>query len=369
MLDKNNISLQSDKENSQPFLYHLIFEIHHGIADGFTNLKVCDLLIQIINSIIMGNFIDDNKQIGEITPPENSLEKWKEKEKSLNESDDDSLAKYENNFSDNIHNFDVFPLDTKAISKTCWRSIVLNRNQTAKLSQMCKEAGVTVNSTLSAIINITIAYVLKTDRNILGAHAVNLRRYMDQNDKCNLGNCIAVCLLSKNVPKSKETSHKFWEYAKEIHNDIHPSIKNGDFIKQDILREISIKKQKRSFRRFYFPKKPFFHYFMTNMGSVDTIFSGVNENIQVQNISRISSIHKICHPLTYTIQSFRKKLTCNLVYNTTYLDSERAQKLANAFETIIMEIINPHQSSSFSCKCYKSPSIHAIPFFQNTPVL
>ncbi|KAK4320388.1 hypothetical protein Pmani_008739 [Petrolisthes manimaculis] len=69
-------------QQSSHYHYNLLFGTHHTIADGFTNIRICHMLHEILNDVLTGRTVDDKEQLDQHLDDHLSKQLYEEKKVS-----------------------------------------------------------------------------------------------------------------------------------------------------------------------------------------------------------------------------------------------------------------------------------------------
>ncbi|XP_042212985.1 LOW QUALITY PROTEIN: uncharacterized protein LOC121860035, partial [Homarus americanus] len=164
--------------------YALLFGIHHALADGFTNIRICNMLHTILEDVMAGRTVDDEQQLGEHVDDTQVLGTFEQETRKLME-DPKLLAKAKEQLHEDVcpllHKF--FPAQENTDIKTSYVNTYFNEEMTRSFLHKCKAEGVSLHCGLTGVINVAIIELLESfcelphEINFRAGHDVNIRRY------------------------------------------------------------------------------------------------------------------------------------------------------------------------------------------------
>ncbi|XP_069937085.1 uncharacterized protein [Cherax quadricarinatus] len=253
--------LLAEEWSPWPCTSHLALGIHHGVADGFTALKICGFFLQLLNDVIAGTPVDDEQQLGEFVAGETfelisarkvaiennpSLKqmlmgKW---ERKLRKSELEVLFKVPKGLED------------QALHLTS----VLDEFTTKLLREKCFTEDVTLHSAFCALA--TVAFVdLLVEKNIISdkytvysKHSTNMRNYWSSDSSLAFGCHMAPINMCTRIPR--EVMQDFWSFARSFQRDFHREMENATMLQEAALNELCRSDVQNSREMFLNPPPP-----------------------------------------------------------------------------------------------------------------
>jgi len=146
-----------------PHQYNLIFGFHHSITDGTSNMKIIGLFIQLLNSVINGDVINDEIQLGYHDDGSQTIRLQNEKKKELDENPEYTEKKMKEFKSKIKFPFFIqaYPPEEGVKPCTLNTNYDLDKDSTARFIKRCKAEGVSVHSGFCAMANAAIVELTK----------------------------------------------------------------------------------------------------------------------------------------------------------------------------------------------------------------
>lgn len=338
------IPKDNERDENNEFLSVLIFSVQHVIADSTTNMKLCRVVVQILNEMNAGNDVKPQPEplmpvlndILNITPSAMYLTRYFFKRFTS------TILK---NFSNQSSFNKTFPIPETNCTKTKALFDELTEVETAALLKKCKNAQITVHSCIVTITNFALLNLAQSkSSNPLGSctisvnHSVNIRRHLPQEYSDSSGSYIS--FLENTNEVSLEDLNDFWTHAQKI----HASIRNDFTIKKKHLEIFPI----LPLYSLIFPTNNFLtrnkmknktdcHYNTTNMGNLKTLLPAPKEedDIEIVNIRRSTSCHLLAHPFSLIFHTFRNRFMISI----DYYSSKMTEDVANEFFQILCQCI------------------------------
>nr|XP_027215422.1 uncharacterized protein LOC113808270 [Penaeus vannamei] len=312
-----------------PHMYTLFLGVNHANTDGTSNAMICGFLVQLLDDVLAGKHIDDEEQLGVFIPDEKTKSLIKEQEAVLEtdpELKDRLLKDYQALKERRSYINSVF----KGVGEKEGRSVILTQNwdaeTTAAFIKRCRAEGVTVNSAYTAIASLAMVDLLvdggfaKDSYSIRSAHVLNARRYWEEDTSKYLG-CHLLPFMIAVVKTPRDAGEGIWNYARSVHEELQRKIRSGTPLKEEVVKELV-------------PKHPDFdpwfefEFCVTNMGDVTKKVTEGGDHVQAVHILRTAAVHGVPSPSIHFMHTFRGCLTNALVYNTSFLTSQMAEKFS-----------------------------------------
>ncbi|CAL4127263.1 unnamed protein product [Meganyctiphanes norvegica] len=323
-----------------PFQYYLIFGFHHGITDGTSNMMIVGQFIKLINSVINGDVINDETQLGHHDDGSQTIKQKEQKNKEFNENPEYKEKK--------VREFEslkklpfllrAYPPEEGVTPCTLTITYDLDKDSTNRFLTRCKAEGVSVHSGFCAMANAAIVEIvegkgIKEDvYDLTLMHTVNMRRYWTGESSKALGMHLGT-LMQRTLTPNKLT-HDLWSYARSIHKDIHSNLVSGQVFEDNALLMNDAQKNKGG-KPFENIPTPWMEYSTSNMGNLDKSIPGEMPHVQMTHIMRTTSNHKFGSTVSHMMQSFRGRF----LYGCDYCPNQVSTQTATCFVNKIFEIL------------------------------
>ncbi|MPC35135.1 hypothetical protein E2C01_028551 [Portunus trituberculatus] len=213
----------------------LLLANHHGINDGTSNTFIAESLLHILDDMIAGNPIDDKVQIGTLADGEESKAILTVMaEKMRQDSDFQQNIIEEANKSRKTEKLipRAYPMPRGPNPKVQIVMQDLDKETTQNFFKRCKQEGVTVNTAMTSVINVSLVDFVREGGleqdtyTVHELHSVNLRRYWSGNTDKTLGcHMLMPRVLHPTPAKWREG---FWEYTRTIHETLLRGLEEKD---------------------------------------------------------------------------------------------------------------------------------------------
>ncbi|CAL4239001.1 unnamed protein product, partial [Meganyctiphanes norvegica] len=312
-------------EDQFPHYYILLLGFHHAMTDGTSNLKIIRFFLQILNSVIKGEYINDQIQLAEHADGSQTIALKEEKKKELNKNPHSKEMK-KSKFRDlNRVPFllQAFPPPIGVTPCTLNMTRDLDQYTSSKFFAKCKAEGVTVHAGFCAIINAAIVDILNEKGfqqevyDIHFAHAVNSRRYWKGDTSRALG-CHMEGFFQQIIPTPRTIINDLWGYARKLYQDLTTKLNNGAPLEDEIIIE-EVTTEDSSIE-----VDSFISYVTSNMGKIDSIIPCDLEHVHMTRLERTTSIHGFGSTAQIALQTFRGRILFGLDYCPNKLNTEAA---------------------------------------------
>lgn len=346
---KSELPFLEELSEEFPHQYDLLLVFHHAIADGFTSVRLCNLLLSLINDVIEGTNIDETVQVGRfgdgaetqrlITEHKTKLDQ-NPKIKQMVMRDVQKLSDFRPLISE------AFPVpDDEKRNTTLHVARQLTREQTSKLLSFFKEEAITLNSGFMAMANLALVDMFKKRGfqqkmfEICSFNAINFRRYWKPEFKedfgCHFG---PLCLVTETPADSFKM---FLEYAHDIQTNMNDHKENGRTFDECLFLDVKRGTGYRDMDEFFTnpPEHPQFFYSNTNMGDLNGVFTGEGKHVQVGWLSRHNSFHRYNSTFINALQTFRGRLMIGIDYNARNITTAVATEYVDSVLKMILDIV------------------------------
>ncbi|KAK8746568.1 hypothetical protein OTU49_017080 [Cherax quadricarinatus] len=314
--------------------YALMLGIHHSLADGFTNINICNLVHTILDDMVAGRPVNDEQQVGKLVGDEQTQKLYEEQRQKLL-GDPELKERVRKEFQDGADTrplfLDAFPVSGRTDVKTCFVNIQFDKNLTYSFRRKCKEEGVTLHSGLVGIINATLINLLNDhcevphEINFRAGHDINLRRYYEGDTTGIYGNHIPTFGFKTSFKTSETLMSNFWPTVKEFHKKLHSHLIERRPLQVVVLK--LMEKSKSEILDGYFTSHgtPDSYYTVSNMGDVTPLFTGEGDCVKVVKLTRLSSIRCMNNFICFYAHSLNGRLDLTMGFSNRFLDHKFAK--------------------------------------------
>lgn len=319
-----------------PHTRTLLLANHHGIADGTTNIFIAQSLLQILDDMITGKPVDDKVQMGNVASGEETKVILTAMVKRLREDKDRLQSIIEDiNKSRKAEKLipQTFPMPMDSNYRVEMVLQDLDKETTQKFFKRCKQEGVTVNSAMTAVINVSLVDFVREGGleqdtyTIHELHGINMRRYWSGNTNGTLGcHMLLPRVLFSTPAKWREG---FWEYTRTIHDTIVRGLEEKDAF-LSLLEMVEGASPETIFE-----KRPYSEcdYAIGNIGNVDNRITTKMQNVQLCHLVRSVSCWN--DPM----YSFFHTLNGCFAYSLVYCNDVLTREMASRFLDITFDNI------------------------------
>lgn len=325
-----------------PHQYDLIFTGHHAVANGVGAGMLVFSMMDLINDVMNGVAMEE-EEVGHVLEKD---EIW-DLEASVKQRLEEDPQRYEY-VKQSIPSSSSTPLflqafprpeDAPAASRHVVRSA--DPHVTANLQKKCKIHGVTLNSVISASINIAVMRLLKgagmsrQSYRIVSSHAVNIARYLKRTPPVAIGGYGLLFSFASDVDADAQGS--FWEYCKRVNQAMKESLRSGLPLEQKMLRRMM--RPDASPEEEYKNMPPVVHDFgVTNVGSFPAVEPDPDDRIIITDAASYNVLHNFVHMNLFQVLTFRGRLVFSLSYATDYIANDTATSLADEVLLVLQEV-------------------------------
>ncbi|XP_069937908.1 uncharacterized protein [Cherax quadricarinatus] len=312
--------LLAEEWSPWPCTSHLALGIHHGVADGFTALKICGFFLQLLNDVIAGTPVDDERSLENLS----LMLMGKEREKKRG----------------NLEVLFKVPkgLEDQALHLTS----VLDEFTTKLLREKCFTEDVTLHSAFCALA--TVAFVdLLVEKNIISdkytvysKHSTNMRNYWSSDSSLAFGCHMAPINMCTRIPR--EVMKDFWSFARSFQRDFHREMENATMLQEAALNELCRSDVQNSREMFLNPPPRQTDYYVSNMGDVTQLVQG-GPHVRPEFVLSTVSINKFNLACAHNLHTFKGCFIHTLDYATRYMTREVATKYCNKIFERLNEVV------------------------------
>ena len=325
----------------------LLLGIHHITADGFTNIKICNLLHTILDDLTAERHIDDEEQLGDHVGDEEALLLYeRERQRLLQNSDLYKRRKEElmtvTKARPPLLSVLSFPRANGA--KTGSAKLVFDEPTTQAFRKKCKGEGVSLHSGLTGVVNVALLRMLEAvpdappEYNFVCSHDIGLRRYYEGDTSRILGTHLPIFSHKMSFITPKDVIHKFWPYVLEFHGRLHADLKDKAPLQTVALRLMEQSKEDNFKQCFSKTADPEYSYAISNMGDLTLMLPGNGDFVQVTKLTRLSALRSLVALMCFFVHTFRGQLNINLAYSTHFMAHNTAHQILNHMHQTITNL-------------------------------
>ncbi|XP_064111465.1 uncharacterized protein LOC135218957 [Macrobrachium nipponense] len=322
--------------------YALIFGIHHSIADGTTNVKICNLLCNIVNDLMGGLMIDDKEQLGDITGDAEVLKLYDEEVARLKENPELG-AEIKRELDEGakvrplIRHICKVPSDVPVITKSV--TAIFSSEISDRFYRKAKLKGVSLHSALVTLINLSFVKLLQEhginqdEYNLRAGHDINIRRYYNSEKSARaLGVHGPQYGYRSSFWAPRDLVPVFWETAKEFNARFHADISSRKVLTVSAYRMRNENTSQNFREMFRTDGEPNYYYTISNMGNLSgALFEG-GQYVALKKLTRFSSLRNGNSFMCIYIHTFRNQLNLTYAYSSRFLSHDTVERLAELFE-------------------------------------
>ncbi|RXG68301.1 hypothetical protein Avbf_00079 [Armadillidium vulgare] len=335
--------------NEFPFQSQFIFGIHHAITDGYSNLKVLEFFVSILNQILLKESIEDY-QFGFFTSGIQSLDLLERRRAEL-VSDPKQLEEIKEKVKEAFFNVNSLWLDSfgenkDVINETLHISKRLSEVTSQKFLKKLKSFRISLNSGMCALINVVLVEMMKEagpereSYNIGTLHGVNMRQYWKDDYNIHLG--LQIGMMRIFIDTSSKDPSDFWSYATRVNSILQAKVKSKWPLNEQIAQESFLNNDPEELQDL-FKNENSPHtllYTASSLGNVNKLVKFEDEFVQWTTLSRTTSAHYLSCPLSFNFQVFRRLLCYSVEYVTRFVSEEVAHKILNNIAQKISSLID-----------------------------
>nr|XP_045591808.1 uncharacterized protein LOC123753897 [Procambarus clarkii]XP_045591815.1 uncharacterized protein LOC123753897 [Procambarus clarkii]XP_045591825.1 uncharacterized protein LOC123753897 [Procambarus clarkii]XP_045591834.1 uncharacterized protein LOC123753897 [Procambarus clarkii]XP_045591843.1 uncharacterized protein LOC123753897 [Procambarus clarkii]XP_045591852.1 uncharacterized protein LOC123753897 [Procambarus clarkii] len=333
--------------NQDPALCHryaLLFGVHHELADGFTNIKICNMLHSILDDVVAGRPVDDEVQFGRHLDNELSQKLYQEEERKLLE-DPELREKVTRSLAEGADCrpllLDAFPASGTTDVKTSFVNTHFDKDMSQLFRQKCKSERVSLHCGLVGVINATFIALVKgrcqlpPELMFRAGHDVNIRRYYQGDTSDILGVHIPLFGFRIAFKTSQDLMSNFWPTVREFHKQFQSQLNDRYPLKNVALMLMNKSKSENIDEYFQSAETPDRYCTISNLGDVTSMFTGVGECVKVTKLTRKASIRAMNSFMTLYVHSLHGRLDVTIAFSTRFLDHNFAQAFMDTMNTTI----------------------------------
>ena len=319
-----------------PHTRTILLANHHGINDGTSNTFIAESLLHILDDMIAGNSIDDQIQMGTLVNGEEFkaiLTAMAERIKQDKDYQQNIIREANKSRTAEKLIPRTYPMPRGPNPKVQIVMQDLDKETTQNFFKRCKQEGVTVNTAMTAVINVSLVDFVREGGleqdtyTIHELHSVNLRRYWSVNTNRTLGcNMLLPRVL---YPTPAEWRESFWEYTRTVHATLLRGIEDKDAFLYLLNRDEGITPKELFEERPY----PQCDYGIGNIGNLDRRLTTKRQHISLCHLVRSTACWN--DPMYSFFHTLNGCFAYSLVYCCDVLTREMAKRfLEITFENL-----------------------------------
>lgn len=328
-----------------PYMNTVFLGLYHGITDGYSNMKICGFLIQLLEDVIACNPFNDEEQLGICVSGEKTQQMVDEQFRAVKAD-----SKYKEKMMEEFQASQKTCLLASLIpegageKKPKTRMVLRNLDTDASSTffKRCREEGVTVNSAFTALSSVAMVDILveggidQDTYRISSNHVVNARRYWGGDTSEYLG-CHALPTNPVAVDTPRSVGAKFWDYARVLHREFQRTLETDKAVHIEAMKQICRSENPDSGA---LSKQSQFDFCVTNMGDVTALVTEGGAHVQAVHVLRCTAIHPVPNLWAHFLHSFRGRLINVLAYSTENINEEMAENFCNKVFQHLHDAVN-----------------------------
>ncbi|XP_063606352.1 uncharacterized protein LOC134781200 [Penaeus indicus] len=328
-----------------PHISTVFLGLYHGITDGYSNMKICGYLVQLLEDVIARNPINDEEKLGICVSGERTQQLVDERFAAI-KADSEYKEKMMKEFQASQKSCLLASMIPEGAGEKEPKTRMLLRNLDTDTStaffKRCREEGVTVNSAFTAVGSVAMVDFLveggidQDTYRISSNHVVNARRYWGGDTSDYLG-CHALPTNPVTVETPRTVGSNFWNYARELHREFQKTLESDKAIHIEAMKQVCRSENPDSGA---LSKQSQFDFCVTNMGNVTSLVTEGGAHVQATHVLRTTAIHPVPNLWAHFLHSFRGRLINVLAYSTENINDEMAVNYCNKVFKHLHEVIN-----------------------------
>lgn len=348
--DTSNTTVVNDQAKSR---FVCLFGFHHNFSDGTTNVKFCNIFLNVLNDVILGRPTDMKVEAKLAEPLHDRMADKMISDNFISSSlwlmyhfckrfykGIISYGHFISNYTDHYQQ----PVEIEATTRLIPGE--LDEETTTRLLSRCRKEKTSLNSAFTAAANLAFyKMVLNCDSTIESTHfggiqTINMRRYWTKEEAQDSCGC-HISTLDVRVATDKKDFNDFWSYARRVQHQMDNELnvtKRGIRL-MPIGERLRIILYTNSLLEWAgFPSTNDNHYCITNMGNLSKSFPGSGDVVEVTKLMRSVSCHYMPNLCQHTLHTFRGKLCYSLDYYTQKMEREHAKLYAKTVMETLTEV-------------------------------
>ena len=325
-----------DLESEYSNHYDLLFGFHHASTDGYSNVRICKLLIEIFNDVISEKIIDDT-QLGCFSSGEKTEKLVELREQEL--KNDPEILEQIKKKNKIIESAKVIWTSIKNGEMTCQPRTIhthrtMNFEETNNLLKKFKSEKLTFNSGFFFIVCSVFVDILNEKRqdstyDIGLGHFVNVRRYWNNTDELQLG--VHLGCLPMVVTVKKDVKDDIWTYAREYHSQFNKILRSNKIFDSKFYENQTandgINPSLEEVCKNVDTITPSSYFLTTNMGDITSLLGTEGEHVQSTWLARSTSFQDFPVMMVFSPHTYRGRFHFGLTYNTRYVSFKSAEEI------------------------------------------
>ena len=330
---------RSDLAAAFPHSRTLLLANHHGIADGTTNMFVTDTFLRVLDDVLADKPVDDTVQLGRVVAGEQTKALLTAKMEELTK-DKDRFKQLQNDLKRALQAEKLIPRTYPMPRDPNFKcQIVLrdmDKESTLCFIRKCKQEGVTVNSGLASVFNVSLVDFVKEGGlqqdfyRIRDMHTVNMRRNWPGDTSGTLG--VHMMAFENKISTPGRWRDNFWEYARGMHKSLSQAIKRNDALMNVVL----MSREGSTEDRFKKRPMPECDYGSANLGNADHLIPTEGQQVRLVHLLRVTSCWNA--PMYCIFHTLRGCFMYSLTYASDVLSRENAQRLVDKIFDNLMAV-------------------------------
>ena len=343
----DGVLFREEADQGFGFQYHVLIGFHHSITDGHSSMRICGFLISLLNDVIEGKHIDDERQLAEFTNDCINKALFYDASTYMRENPTvyETFEKRYQEFLDFTPLlFQMYPGINPMRAGTGSVQSFIPKETFEKFYGKAKSCGITIHSAFCSAVHAAIIDLLIQARcpdeqfDLTSSHQINLRRYWPGNSEHKFGPHIGLHRTRHVLPRNMK--HNFWLHAQQFHKTFLDELNDKECIKFEVIKHGRNPIPPKTVEEFLkCHRKSPFNYGISNMGDVTKLFKKSNgsehNSARIVNIRRTTSMPPGIYCSTFCIQTLNSRLLIAFDFQTRYFTPSTARKILEGTVNVI----------------------------------
>ena len=300
------------------FLCHIIISTNHVIIDGSTMVELVGIFLRLIEDVLYGNKIDDTIQTSKLIDPtvaEAARIKIERKFTSSPQLAYERIRMYQSSFAETLIE-KAYPVSPNKKLSSEWLPNVFDRLTTQKFTKKCKNNGISFHSGYCSVINMSIIKLLldkevfQNAYDISSMHCVDLRQYFG------IGSGVFGLFCGEfdlPIATPSDVAKNFWKFASSYNDMLKKQVRTNACFEYEIastvtgINPVQYIDEKR-------PHDKMAYYGATNMKDATALIGNKSDKVELQYITRTTSMYRYPVLWTHSFQTFKGCLLDSIHY-------------------------------------------------------
>ncbi|KAG0717990.1 hypothetical protein GWK47_053361 [Chionoecetes opilio] len=315
-----------------PHQCHLLMSVHHAANDGAVVMRMTQLLVDILDSLLQGVPVT-SQQIGELRDGVEAREEEARMRAALLQNPDKLVEALRQHLGSKHLPLlmEAFGMPNVANATTeDFAPVILDNQTMEKFANKCRSLGATTNAAFTALINASLVEVVREAGlhrdvyNISSRHPVDYRRLIKDCESLPLGNHNIA--MSQNTVTPTDVKKHFWEYVKHLDIELRDKLRRN-YICEERMLEVLLRPRQHTQGEQIAPRQlPCWDYMFSNLYSPRTAYHAAGKCVQVTAAANYMSLPNERMAYGVGVFSFRGQARLQVSFSTNTISREVAQR-------------------------------------------